>query len=252
MNTATAKPFPAAAVTTPGRHQAIAERVGREILHRRYCPSAWASALVAARDSGADVTVEYARIRIANLEKQQQQQQDKAESLELRRLKTGTAVKSVRDLVTEGRGRPNRSRSSRPDLSLPWLLGLLLGSAGTIGCLIRLLGGPSAGSVAPGVGLLGGAAAAATVVALWALLPRRWVRAGYHLVLGSSTMAACLLSFFLGARLITTSPQHWQLVQNRLVRVSPTTGARLDGGPPAEASAPPGGEHRRDTASLGF
>lgn len=213
-------PFPPSPGALPVTGREIAEQVGAEILHRDFDPAAWAKALAAARNRNTDPTGEYARIRIAELARERRRCRAKAESLEIRRLQIRTGVKSVKDLLLQGGSNRKQPNIDRPVLSVACLISLFLGSAGSIGCGIRLLAGTPSAVWTPVVSLICAGFIVGVVFLLWKFLPRRWLQMGYHLGLGSLTAAACLLSFVLGARLLTQSPQHWRLVNNRIVPVS--------------------------------
>jgi hypothetical protein len=193
----------------PAVRQEIAERVGAEILHQCFSPGAWAEALVAANTSQNGVTNEYARIRMLELSRHHRDSAAKAESLELRRLKSGRSAlpKSVEDMLRQRANCRALPNSGRPEVPPALLASLFLGSAGSIGCLLRLCDNLITVPHTPAVALLCALSTVGAVLLLRATLPKTWLREGFHLMLSSVTMIACLLSLGLGARVLAFSTQ---------------------------------------------
>lgn len=201
----------------PADKLGIAARVGEEILEHRLSPAAWAKALAAARGNGGDAAGEYARIRIAELSAERSQRLAKAESLEQRRLDRfkqgcGGSIRTVKELLNHCAKVSPLPNKKRGLVSMIWLFSLMLGTAGSIGCAVRLLKGAGAPAWTPMLALGCGMVIAITALLLRFGLPHRWVRAGgYHFALSGATMLVCLFSVLLGTKLMVSAPQQWRL-----------------------------------------
>jgi hypothetical protein len=188
----------------------IAEMVGQEILHGRLEPAAWATALAAGGGRKQDALAAYARIRMQQASTRRRLRRDKAKSFEARRLTTCLGVKTVQDLLRRS-NRGGQLNLIKPKLSFVWLAILLVGSAGTVASLGRLLGGHLPERVAawlPAAALLAGIGVVAGVLGLRAFLPKRWVMLGWNLGIMTACTVACFGSLCFGAKLIArTSPE---------------------------------------------
>lgn len=220
MKTNDTTTIPRLTVEIPADERGIPTRVGEEILQSRFSPAAWADALLAARENESEATAEYARIRTAELKREQHRRDLKDEQLEQRRLKCGGGVKSVKDLIKRPGQFENSPLNQRPSLSLMWLFALLIGSVGTVGCGLRLFGAAQGEQSPLPAALLCGVSIVAVFVAMWALLPKHWLRFGYQTGLGGATALACMMSFYLGSKVLISAPQGWQLAGHRIVSVS--------------------------------
>lgn len=212
--------IPRLTVDQPDDEREIAKRVGAEILERRFSPAEWAEALLAAATNETEATVEYARIRTSQLQRERVRRELKAQRLEQRRLRTGSGVKSVKDLLRRGGVPGNRALTNRPSLSVMWLVSLLFGSVGAAGCGMRLFESAADGASVALPAFVCGVGIVAITIGLWRLLPRSWVQLGYRTCLGGITAVACLSSFYLATKLLAQAPQHWHLIGHRIVAVS--------------------------------
>jgi hypothetical protein len=205
----------------PGRRAIepeVAEQVGQEILHQRLEPAAWATALAASGGRRQDALAAYARIRIDQLSSQRRLRHAKSRSFEARRLTNCLGIKTVQDLLQRS-NRGGQLNLIKPRLSFVWLFILLVGSAGSVASLGRLLGGQVPDRIAgmlPLVALLGGVLAVAGMLALRTLLPKRWVMLGWNSGLLAACTVACFGSLCLGAKLIArTQPEVIQRISSR-------------------------------------
>ena len=205
----------------------IAERVGQEILRDQLEPGAWATALAASGGEKQDALAVYARIRIRKLSTERRTRQAKSRSFEARRLTTCLGIKTVQDLLDRS-NRGGRLNFLRPKLSLTWLLILMIGSTGSMACLIRLLepfmpdrfekpallAAPVLGIAAVGIALLSRA-----------LLPKNWVMQGWNTGLAFVGSMACFGSLYLGAKLVARTPPAAIQEMTRLSRANPPASA---------------------------
>jgi hypothetical protein len=205
----------------------IAERVGQEILRDQLEPGAWATALAASGGERQDALAVYARIRIRKLATERRTRQAKSRSFEARRLTTCLGIKTVQDLLDRS-NRGGRLNLLRPKLSVTWLLILMIGSTGSIACLVRLLepfmpdrfeklallAAPVLGIVAVGIALLSRA-----------LLPKNWVMQGWNTGLALAGSMACFGSLYLGAKLVARTPPAAIQEMTRLSRIAPPSSA---------------------------
>jgi hypothetical protein len=92
-----------------------------------------------------------------------------------------------------------------------WLAILLIGSAGSVASVGRLLGDMVPDRLErwiPVVALICGISAVAGVLMLRALLPKRWIMLGWNTALTTVCTIACFASLCFGAKLIAkTSPE---------------------------------------------
>ena len=207
---------------------AVAERVGQEIIQNRLEPGAWATALAASGGKRQDALAAYARIRMQQVGAQSRVRNAKAQSLEARRLNTCLGIKTVQDLLNRS-NRGGQLNLIKPRLSVIWLAILLVGSAGSVASLGRLLGDVVPDRVErwiPVFALICGISAVAGVLMLRALLPKRWVMLGWNTALTTACTVACFGSLCFGAKLIA--------------RPSPEVIQKLAAGPaPVETAQPP-------------
>lgn len=193
---------------------AVAERVGQEIIQNRLEPAAWATALAASGGKRQEALAAYARIRMQQVSAQSRVRHAKAQSLEARRLTTCLGIKTVRDLLNRS-NRGGQLNLIKPRLSVVWLAILLIGSAGSVASLGRLLGDVVPDRIErwlPVIALICGTSAVAGVLMLRALLPKRWVMLGWNTALTTACTVACFGSLWFGAKLIArTSPE---VIQN--------------------------------------
>jgi hypothetical protein len=201
----------------------IAERVGQEILRDQLEPGAWATALAASGGKKQDALAVYARIRIRKLATERRTRQAKSRSFEARRLNTCLGIKTVQDLLNRS-NRGGQLNLLRPKLSVVWLLILLIGSTGSMACLVRLLeplmpdrferlalfSAPVLGIAAVGLALLSRA-----------LLPKNWVMQGWNSGLALVGSVACFGSLYLGAKLVARTPPAAIQEMTRLSRTNP-------------------------------
>jgi len=196
----------------------VAELVGQEILHQRLEPAAWATALAASGGRRKDALAAYARIRIDQVSSQRRLRHAKSRSFEARRMTHCLGIKTVQDLLRRS-NRGGQLNLIKPRLSFVWLFILLMGSAGSVASLGRLLGGQVPDRIErmlPLVALLCGLASVAGVVALRAVLPKRWVMLGWNAGLLTACTVACFASLCLGAKLIArTQPDVIQRIGSR-------------------------------------
>jgi hypothetical protein len=219
----------------------IAEMVGQEILHGRLEPAAWATALAASGGRKQDALAAYARIRMQKVSTSRRLRRDKVKSFEARRLTTCLGIKTVQDLLRRS-NRGGQLNLVKPKLSFVWLAILLVGSAGSIASLGRLLGDRLPGSIAgwlPAAALLFGIAVVGGVLALRAFLPRRWVMLGWNLGITTACTVACFGSLCLGAQLIAKTPPE---ILRRLGNAGPSPQPLAVESPAPAPSAPPSGE----------
>jgi len=211
----------------------IAELVGQEILRERLQPAAWARALAAGGGRKQEALATYARIRMEQVASTRRLRREKSRSFEARRLTTCLGIKTVQDLLRRS-NRGGQLNLLKPRLSYVWLAILMLGCAGSIASLGRLMGHflpESVGAWLPGLALLCGIAAVAVVLGLRVLLPKRWVMLGWNTGLAFLCSLACFGSLALGAKLIAhTSPD----VIRKLA-----AGVPGESGPVAPAAADP-------------
>ena len=118
---------------------AIAEQVGQEIIQNKLEPGAWANALAASGGKRQEALAAYARIRMQQVTAQSRVRRAKALSLEARRLNTCLGIKTVQDLLNRS-NRGGQLNLIKPRLSVIWLAILLVGSAGSVASVGRLLG----------------------------------------------------------------------------------------------------------------
>jgi hypothetical protein len=188
---------------------AIAEQVGQEIIRNELEPAAWATALAASGGKRQEALAAYARIRMQQVTVQRSRHRAKAQSLEVRRLNTCLGIKTVQDLLNRS-NRGGQLNLIKPRVSLVWLSILLVGSAGAVASVGRLLGErvPDGLEVwVPALALLCGVMAVAGVLMLRALLPKRWILLGWNTAFTTVCSLACFASLCFGAKLIArTSP----------------------------------------------
>lgn len=188
----------------------VAERVGQEIIQNRLEPGAWATALAASGGKRQDALASYARIRMQQISAQRRMRRDKAQSFEARRLTTCLGIKTVRDLL-ERSNRGGQLNLVKPRLSVVWLGILMVGSAGTVASVGRLLGDLVPDRLEkwiPVMALLCGMFAVGGVLVLRAFLPKRWVMLGWNTGFTAVCSLACFASLCFGAKLIAhTSPE---------------------------------------------
>jgi hypothetical protein len=217
---------------------AIAERVGQEIIQNKLEPGAWATALAASGGKRQEALAAYARIRMQQVAAQSRVRHAKAQSLEARRLNTCLGIKTVQDLLNRS-NRGGQLNLIKPRLSVVWLAILLVGSAGAVASVGRLLGDVLPDRLErwlPAMALICGASAVAGVLMLRALLPKRWIMLGWNTALTTVCTMACFASLCFGAKLIArTSPEVIQKIASRPVATKPA---------PAPASAAPDGPVR--------
>lgn len=205
----------------------VAELVGQEILHNRLEPGAWATALAASGGKRQDALAAYARIRMQQVASQQRQRRAKARSFEARRLTTCLGIKTVQDLLQRS-NRGGQLNLVKPRLSWVWLVILLVGSAGSVASLGRLLSGrvpDRLEAMVPVIALFCGVIAVGAVLLVRALLPKRWVMLGWNTGLLAVCTVACFASLCFGAKLIS--------------RTHPDVIQRLAGGAALEKPADP-------------
>lgn len=211
----------------------VAELVGQEILHNRLEPGAWATALAASGGKRQDALALYARIRMQQVASRQRQRRAKARSFEARRLTTCLGIKTVQDLLQRS-NRGGQLNLVKPRLSWVWLSILLVGSAGSVASLGRLLSGrvpDRLESMVPVIALFCGVIAVGGVLLLRALLPKRWVMLGWNTGLLAVCTVACFGSLCFGAKLISrTHPDVIQRLAGGAVKEEPAA--------PVPASAP--------------
>ncbi len=216
----------------------IAEQVGQEIIQNKLEPGAWANALAASGGKRQEALAAYARIRMQQVSAQRRLRRAKAQSLEVRRLNTCLGIKTVQDLLKRS-NRGGQLNLIRPRLSVVWLAILMIGSAGSVASVGRLLGDVVPDRLErwiPAMALLCGASAVAGVLLLRALLPKRWVLLGWHSGLTTACTLACFGSLCFGAKLIArTSPEVIQKIAARPAAVRPAVAPA-----PAPAAAPRG------------
>jgi hypothetical protein len=221
---------------------AIAEQVGQEIIQNKLEPGAWATALAAGGGRHQEALAAYARIRMQQVSAQSRLRRAKALSLEARRLNTCLGIKTVQDLLKRS-NRGGQLNLIKPRLSVVWLAILLVGSAGSVASIGRLLGDVVPDRLerwVPAMALLCGLAAVAGVLMLRALLrallPKRWVMLGWNTALTTTCTLVCFGSLCFGAKLIArTSPEVIQKIASRPAAAPPAAAP----GPPA-APAPAG------------
>jgi hypothetical protein len=217
---------------------AIAERVGQEIIQNKLEPGAWATALAASGGKRQEALAAYARIRMQQVAAQSRVRHAKAQSLEARRLNTCLGIKTVQDLLNRS-NRGGQLNLIKPRLSVVWLAILLVGSAGAVASVGRLLGDVLPDRLErwlPAMALICGASAVAGVLMLRALLPKRWIMLGWNTALTTVCTMACFASLCFGAKLIArTSPEVIQKIASRPVATKPA---------PAPAPAAPDGPVR--------
>lgn len=213
----------------------IAEQVGQEIIQNKLEPGAWATALAASGGKRQEALAAYARIRMQQVSAQSRIRRAKAQSLETRRLNTCLGIKTVQDLLNRS-NRGGQLNLIKPRLSLVWLAILLVGSAGSVASVGRLLGDVLPDRLErwiPVVALICGISAVGGVLMLRALLPKRWVMLGWNTALTTACTVACFGSLCFGAKLIArTSPEVIQKI---------TTGsaeAKSKAAPPPAAPVP--------------
>lgn len=203
---------------------AVAEQVGQEIIQNRLEPGAWANALAASGGKRQEALAAYARIRMQQVTAQSRMRSAKAQSLEARRLTTCLGIKTVQDLLNRS-NRGGQLNLIKPRLSVVWLFILLVGSAGTVASMGRLLGDVVPDRFErwiPVVALICGMSAVAGVLMLRALLPKRWVMLGWNTALTTACTVACFGSLCLGAKLIArTSPEVIQRIASRPAAAQP-------------------------------
>lgn len=191
----------------------VAEMVGQEILHQRLEPGAWATALAASGGRREDALAAYARIRMQQLATRQRQRRAKARSFEARRLTTCLGIKTVQDLLQRS-NRGGQLNLVKPRLSWVWLAILLVGSAGSVASLGRLLGGrvpERLEGMVPVIALFCGVIAVGGVLLLRAMLPKRWVMLGWNSGLLAVCTVACFGSLCFGAKLVSRT--HPEVIQ---------------------------------------
>jgi hypothetical protein len=203
---------------------AIAEQVGQEIIQNKLEPGAWANALAASGGKRQEALAAYARIRMQQVTAQSRMRRAKAQSLEARRLTTCLGIKTVQDLLNRS-NRGGQLNLIKPRLSVVWLFILLVGSAGTVASMGRLLGDVVPDRFErwiPVAALICGMSAVAGVLMLRALLPKRWVMLGWNTALTTACTVACFGSLCLGAKLIArTSPEVIQRIASRPAAAQP-------------------------------
>lgn len=196
-----------AVLLVPDDQQEIAEQVGQEILRGELAPAAWAKALAAARAGGTEAAGEYARIRLEELSAHHRRRRAKVRDLEVRRLRSSSGVKSVKDLLGRRPVLHNRPAQASVAGLVGRLLCLLFGAAGSIGCAVRLVAGRAAPEWTPVLALACGAGMVLVAVLARFAVPQHWVRMGaYRLGLNTVSALACLLSLGLGAKLMIQCP----------------------------------------------
>jgi hypothetical protein len=219
---------------------AIAEQVGQEIIRNQLEPAAWATALAASGGKRQEALAAYARIRMGQLAVQHRRHRAKAQSLEVRRLNTCLGIKTVQDLLHRS-NRGGQLNLIKPRVSPVWLSILLVGSAGAVASSGRLLGEYLPDRLegwVPAMALLCGMLAVGGVLALRALLPKRWILLGWNTGLTTVCSLACFASLCFGAKLIArTSPD---VIQK--IAASPAAGVPAPVARPVPADPPrPGG-----------
>jgi hypothetical protein len=204
----------------------IAEQVGQEIIQNKLEPGAWANALAVSGGKRQEALAAYARIRMQQVSAQSRMRRAKAQSLETRRLNTCLGIKTVQDLLNRS-NRGGQLNLIKPRLSVVWLAILLIGSAGSVASVGRLLGDMVPDRLErwiPVLALICGISAVAGVLMLRALLPKRWIMLGWNTALTTVCTVACFASLCFGAKLIA--------------RTSPDVIQRIASGPVAEKPAP--------------
>lgn len=190
----------------------VAEQVGREILESQLEPGAWATALYQCEGKRQDALALYTQLRVRRLTKQRRVRLAKIRSFESRRIVHCMGDQTTRDSIAETiqamLGNPCRDKSMnylKPRLSIMWLAILFFGIAGTVSSLGRLLA-----TLLPEflenqvtlVALLAGAGAVCCAVIIRQLLPKRWLMLGWNTGLVLTCNVVCLMSLFLGTKLI--------------------------------------------------
>lgn len=190
----------------------VAEQVGREILESQFEPGAWATALYECEGKRQDALALYTQLRIRRLTKQRRIRLAKVRSFESRRIVHCMGDQSTRDSISRTiqamLGNPRRDKSMnyvKPQLSITWLAILFFGMAGTVASLGRLLSALLPDFLANQVtliALLAGAGAVCGAMIIRQFLPKRWIMLGWNTGLVLTCNVVCLMSLFLGTKLI--------------------------------------------------
>jgi len=213
MNTITS--IPASAGNDPNSLvtvSEVAEQVGREILGSQFEPGAWATALYKCEGKRQDAIALYTQLRVRRLTKQRRVRLAKVRSFESRRIVHCMGDQSTRDSIARTiqamLGNPRRDKSVnyvKPKLSIVWLAILFFGIAGTVSSLGRLFTTLLPDFLAHQVTLIALLAGAGTVCGAMIIrhfLPKRWIMLGWNTGLVLTCNVVCLMSLFLGTKLI--------------------------------------------------
>ncbi len=190
----------------------VAEQVGREILESQFEPGAWATALYQCEGKRQDAIALYTQLRVRRLTKQRRVRLAKVRSFESRRIVHCMGDQSTRDSIARTiqamLGNPHRDKSVnyvKPRLSIVWLAILFFGIAGTVSSLGRLFATLLPDFMANQVtmfALLAGAGAVCCAAIIRQILPKRWIMLGWNTGLVLTCNVVCLMSLFLGTKLI--------------------------------------------------